>query len=90
MKTDPSTESPTSPPSFEKAIAELEGIIQTLESGQLPLQDVINAYQRGRHLAAICQSHLREAQLQIEHIAQTPPSPTSPTTPNPEAKIAFN
>jgi exodeoxyribonuclease VII small subunit len=86
MKKNLSTES--SPPlSFEKAIAELEAIIQTLESGQLPLQDVINAYKRGRHLAAICQSHLQEAQLQIEHIAQTP---SSSTYPSPETKITFN
>jgi exodeoxyribonuclease VII small subunit len=81
MKKKSLAEDPSTPP-FEKAIAELETIIQTLESGQLPLQDIITTYERGCHLAAICQAHLQKAQLKIERISQASPSP-EPSNPQP-------
>jgi exodeoxyribonuclease VII small subunit len=84
MKKNQPTESNSTPPSFEKALAELESIIQNLETGQLPLQDIITAYERGRQLASICQNHLKDAELKIERIAQDlPPLPH-------ENKASFN
>lgn len=50
---------------FETALAELEEIVQTMEGGQLPLEDAITAYRRGTELLAHCQEQLREAEQKI-------------------------
>jgi exodeoxyribonuclease VII small subunit len=54
------------PPSFEAALAELEEIVTTMESGRLPLQESLAAYKRGALLLHYCQSALKDAQLQVE------------------------
>ena len=54
--------------SFEQALAELETIVQNLESGKAPLEDSINAYQRGALLKQHCEKKLKEAQEKIEKI----------------------
>ena len=57
---------PDSPPSFEAALAELEALVTTMESGQLPLKESLAAYERGAKLLSYCQEALREAQQQVE------------------------
>lgn len=54
------------PPSFEAALAELEALVATMESGQLPLKESLAAYQRGAELLAYCQDALRDAQQQVD------------------------
>jgi exodeoxyribonuclease VII small subunit len=54
------------PSSFEAALAELEALVGTMESGQLPLKESLAAYQRGAELLAYCQSALKDAQQQVE------------------------
>jgi exodeoxyribonuclease VII small subunit len=54
--------------SFEKALAELEEIVQKLESGGAPLEDSIALYERGAALKAHCEAKLRAAQERIEKI----------------------
>ena len=54
------------PPSFEAALAELEEIVSTMESGRLPLQESLGAYKRGALLLHYCQTALKDAQLQVE------------------------
>ena len=39
--------SASSPKSFEAAVSELEAIVQEMESGNLPLEDALERYQRG-------------------------------------------
>jgi exodeoxyribonuclease VII small subunit len=57
----------TSPPkTFEAALAELESIVGTMESGQLPLAEALAAYQRGAELLQYCQSALKEAEQQVQ------------------------
>ena len=55
-----------SPASFEAALAELEALVATMESGQLPLKESLAAYQRGAQLLAFCQDALKDAQQQVE------------------------
>ena len=55
-----------SPPSFEAALAELEALVATMESGQLPLKESLAAYERGAKLLAYCQDALKDAQQQVE------------------------
>jgi exodeoxyribonuclease VII small subunit len=54
--------------SFEKALAELEEIVQKLESGGAPLEDSIALYERGAALKAHCEAKLRAAQERIDKI----------------------
>ncbi|HRP23268.1 MAG TPA: exodeoxyribonuclease VII small subunit [Thauera sp.] len=57
--------SATSPKSFEAAIAELEAIVQEMESGNLPLEDSLARYQRGVSLLRYCQGTLSEAEQRV-------------------------
>jgi exodeoxyribonuclease VII small subunit len=54
--------------SFEEALAELEGIVQKLERGQLDLESSIQAYERGTALREHCAEKLRLVQLRVEKL----------------------
>jgi exodeoxyribonuclease VII small subunit len=51
---------------FEAALAELEAIVQNMESGRLPLEESIAAYRRGAELLKHCQQQLTDAERKIE------------------------
>ena len=53
------------PKSFEAALAELEKIVQSLESGGLTLEQSLAAHKRGLELARYCQATLAQAQQQV-------------------------
>ena len=56
---------PPATPRFEDALAELEGLVQRLEKGELPLEESLAAYQRGAELIKFCESKLADAQARI-------------------------
>ncbi len=60
---------------FEQAMAELESIVQRLESGKEPLEQAITLYERGVALRTHCEGKLSQAQLKVEKIIQQPSSP---------------
>ena len=66
-------DSASSPPitsmSFEQALGELEQIVQRLEQGKIPLEDAINAYERGAALKQHCEAKLREAKERVDRIS---------------------
>jgi exodeoxyribonuclease VII small subunit len=51
---------------FEAALAELEQIVQNMESGHLPLEESIAAYRRGSELLKHCQQQLNDAERKIQ------------------------
>jgi exodeoxyribonuclease VII small subunit len=53
------------PASFEAALQELEGIVQTLEGGGAALEESLKAYERGMVLRNYCQKTLSEAEQKI-------------------------
>jgi exodeoxyribonuclease VII small subunit len=53
---------------FEDALAELEGIVRRLESGQVKLDDAIQSYERGAQLKRHCETKLNEAQQRVDRI----------------------
>jgi exodeoxyribonuclease VII small subunit len=55
----------TRPIPFEQAVAELESIVQRMESGSLTLEESLAAYRRGAALVARCRSALADAQQQV-------------------------
>ena len=54
--------------SFEKALAELEAIVQRLERGDVPLEESVTIYERGEALKRRCDELLRQAEARVEKI----------------------
>jgi exodeoxyribonuclease VII small subunit len=52
-------------PDFETAIAELESIVNRMETGNLPLEASLKAYSRGAELLQLCQKSLTDAEQQV-------------------------
>lgn len=56
---------------FETALAELEGIVDQLEGGNVPLDKSIAIYERGKALKDHCEKLLKDAEARIEKITLT-------------------
>ena len=65
-------------PSFESSLAELDQLVEQMESDQLPLEDLINHYERGASLIKQCETTLKAAKKRLETIQNTG-SPVSPS-----------
>ena len=66
---------------FEKALAELEGIVQRLEQGKVDLEESISIYERGEALKKHCQALLERADARIEKITIAPDGRAAATAP---------
>jgi len=51
---------------FEDALAELEGIVQRLEKGELPLEDSLAAFERGIGLVRALSQRLAQVEQRVE------------------------
>ena len=56
---------PPLPATYEAGLQELEGLVAGLESGQLPLDQLLTAYKRGAQLLAFCRSRLEAVEDQV-------------------------
>lgn len=54
------------PASFETALTELEQIVNRLESGDLPLEEALNEFERGVQLARQGQAKLQQAEQRVQ------------------------
>lgn len=54
------------PASYELAVQELEQLVSRLESGQLPLDELLGAYRRGATLLAFCRERLQAVEDQVK------------------------
>ena len=54
--------------SFEQAMAELESLVKRLEEGRLPLEEAIQAFERGSLLKKQCEQKLQAAKMRVEQI----------------------
>jgi exodeoxyribonuclease VII small subunit len=61
---------PGVPLNFESAMDRLEAIVEQMETGKLPLEDLIIRYEEGMNLVKICQERLASAEQKIEIIAR--------------------
>ncbi len=57
---------PTPTPSFEEALGEVEALARRLESGDLPLEEALSAFERGIGLVRTLNERLNEAEARIE------------------------
>jgi exodeoxyribonuclease VII small subunit len=62
---------PAQTPPFEDALKKLEGIVEAMESDDLPLEMLLAKYEEGTKLVKICQGKLAEAELRIQQLEKT-------------------
>ena len=58
------------PVSYEAALEELERLVARLESGELPLDQLLSSYQRGAELLKFCRERLDAVESQIKVLDQ--------------------
>ena len=73
------------PASVETALGELEQIVTRLESGDLPLEDALNEFERGVQLARQGQVKLQQAEQRVQILlSDNEEAPLTPFTPDNE------
>lgn len=53
-------------PDFETALAELEELVETLEQGDISLDESLKQFERGVQLTRSCQQALQEAEQKVQ------------------------
>jgi exodeoxyribonuclease VII small subunit len=56
---------------FEEALKRLEGVVEAMESGDLPLETLLSRYEEGARLVKICQEKLAEAEVKIQQLEKS-------------------
>jgi exodeoxyribonuclease VII small subunit len=57
---------PKEPASYEQALTELDRLVQQMEGGQLPLDQLLDGYRRGAELLAYCRGRLQAVEDQVK------------------------
>ncbi len=63
------SEAPIEELSYEEALAELEGIVDSLEGEQNPLEESMKLFERGQALVTHCGALLESAQLKVQKLS---------------------
>ena len=63
---DPSSPQAAEPASYEQAVAELDRLVQSMESGQMPLDALLDSYRRGAALLSFCRARLQAVEDQVK------------------------
>lgn len=58
-------------PDFEAALAELERLVEKMESGDQSLEDALQSFQRGIELTRTCQQALKNAEQRVERLVKS-------------------
>jgi len=66
MARTPKETTPTDPPSYEAALAELEQLVAAMEGGQMPLDRLLDSYRRGAQLLDFCRIRLKAVEDQVK------------------------
>lgn len=59
------------PVSFEEAVAELEALVNTMDSQNLGLDQLLTDYKRGAYLVKYCRDRLSQVRKEVTEIEQT-------------------
>lgn len=62
----PRSTPPKEPASYEQALAELDRLVQQMEGGQLPLDELLDGYRRGADLLNYCRGRLQAVEEQVK------------------------
>lgn len=71
---------------FEDAVTELEEIVTSMEEDQLPLQMLIDKFERGSMLHKECEAFLASAKKRLETIATDSAEPANASAPQSTSK----
>jgi len=74
-KASKTSEIPVEDLSYEEALAELEGIVASLEGEQNPLEDSMKLFERAQALVTHCGALLEAAQLKVQKLSGETISP---------------
>lgn len=55
---------------FEGALAELEALVERMETGELSLEEALLAFERGVALTRQCQNALKHAELRVKALTE--------------------
>lgn len=58
---------------FEEALKALENVVDSLETGDIPLAKLVQQYEHGKNLLKMCEKHLSHAQLRISQLQDEGP-----------------
>jgi exodeoxyribonuclease VII small subunit len=74
---------------FEEALKRLEGIVESMENDELPLETLLSKYEEGTKLAQSCQARLAEAEVKIQQLERKSNGQFAlkPLTPGAEAVV---
>ena len=61
-----------STPDFEQSLAELEALVEQMETGDLTLEKSLTQFERGMALTKACQEALNVAQLRVDTLLEKP------------------
>ena len=53
---------------FEAALGRLESIVESMESGEVPLAELLAKFEEGTQLLKVCEARLKDAELKIEQL----------------------
>jgi exodeoxyribonuclease VII small subunit len=57
---------------FEPALEELEALVQKMEQGEMGLDEMVAAFERGQNLVRHCTTRLNEVERRIEMLVKGP------------------
>ena len=64
----------STPPTFEQALTELESIVDSLEKGDMSLEESLTAFERGIGLTRTCQQALDAAEQRVRILTEARPN----------------
>ena len=65
-KTSSTPSAPATPATYEDALGELDRLVAAMESGQLPLDRLLESYKRGADLLGFCRARLEAVEQQVK------------------------
>ena len=65
---------------FEAALAKLESIVESMESGDVPLAELLAKFEEGSNLLKVCEARLKDAELKIEQLKKQKDGPAAFST----------
>ena len=60
---------------FEAALTQLESIVESMESGEVPLAELLAKFEQGTNLLKVCEARLKDAELKIEQLTRQKDGP---------------
>ena len=57
---------------FEEALGQLEAVVARLETGDLPLEEALRAFEEGVRLTRLCTDRLEDAERRVRLLTRTP------------------